>query len=85
MVEGLITRKWLLNRKVFIFASSSFSKHSTLGDASSSFPEHLTLGDVKSSISVRVRLGFSFGFFFTFRLICSSYCIVVYIVRLLRT
>ena len=29
--------------------------------ASSSFPEHSTLGDAKSSISVRVRLGFGSG------------------------
>ena len=49
-----IFRKQLLNRKVLIITSSSF-------------PEHSTLGDVKSSI--RVRVGFSFGFFFTFRLL----------------
>ena len=29
---------------VFIFVSSSFPEHSTLGDASSSFPEYSTLG-----------------------------------------
>ena len=40
----------------------------------SSFPEHSTLGDAKSNISVRVRLGFSFGFFFIVRL-RSSYCL----------
>ena len=79
----VLKRKWLLNRNVFIFASSSFPEHSTLGDASGSFPEHSTLGDAKSNISIRVRLGFSFGFFFTVRL-RSSYCVIVYIVRLLR-
>ena len=64
-------RKWLLNRKIFIFASSNFAEHLTLGDAPSSFPEHSTLGDAKSSFSVRVR--FSLGFFFTFRLRSSYY------------
>ena len=57
----IMIRKWLLNRKVSIFASSSFPEHSTLGDTSSSCPKHSTLGDAKSSIRVR----FSFGFFFT--------------------
>ena len=50
-------RKWLLNQKVFIFASSSCPKPLTLGDASSSFPEHSTLGDTKSNTSIRVRAG----------------------------
>ena len=51
-------RKRLLNRKAFIFASSSFPKHSTLGNTSSSFPEHLTLEDAKSSI---IALGLGLG------------------------
>ena len=39
-IVQLLKRKWLLNQKVFIFASSSC-------------PEHSTLGDVKSSVRVR--------------------------------
>ena len=66
-------RKWLLNRKVFIFASSNFPEYLTLGDAPSSFPEHSTLGDAKSSFSIRVRVMLSLGFFFTFRLRSSYY------------
>ena len=60
--------------KGFIFISSSFPEHLTLGDTPSSCPEHSTLGDVKSSINVRVRVRFSFGFFFTFRL-CSYFTV----------
>ena len=33
---ALTIRKWLLNQKVFIFASSNCPEHSTLGDAKSS-------------------------------------------------
>ena len=52
--------------------SSSFPDLSTLGDTSSSFPEHSTLGFVKCCISIRVWVGLSFGFFFTFRLAIYS-------------
>ena len=66
----VIIRKWLLDRKVFIFTSSSRPEYLTLGDASSSCSAHSTLGDAKSSISVRV--GFSFGYFFTFSLLYAE-------------